>query len=238
MKRMAIFVEGQTEQEFVCRLIGEIAGQQNLQLETKKSYGKRGRRSRVQQYVWPDSPTVKFYVLVVDCGGDETVASDICEEYESLVNKGYGRIIGIRDVRPRWKRKDVAKLESATEAAIKQRVGAPKSPVEVLFAVMEIEAWFIAEATHFQQIKSVLTCELIQKRLGFDPSCDDVEAIDHPAAKLNAIYQLAGAGYRKTKGVAQRTIGNLDYEQLYMNVSKRIPRFGRLVGHLDEFVSH
>ena len=232
--RLAVFVEGQTEQKFMQKLIREIAGEANLRLQAMKAVGPSKRRSLQQQYTTPDFPGTRYDVLIVDSGGDETVVSDMLDQYESLVKRGYSRILGLRDVRPRWSRRDIPKLERAMEKAMKMRLPPSPLPVDVLLAVMEIEAWFIAEYSHLEKIG--ITCEAVKRELDFDPSTDDVELIDHPSVLLNQIYQLMGQSYKKKLRQVQGVVNRLDYARLYLGMREEVPRLGALFTAIDLFL--
>ncbi len=232
--RLAVFVEGQTEQKFMQKLIREIAGEANLQIQTMKPVGPRKRRFFREQYTTADFPGIRYFVLIVDSGGDETVVSDMLDQYESLAKKGYSRILGLRDVRPRWSRRDIPKLERAMEKAITTRLPRSPVPVDALLAVMEIEAWFIAEYSHLEKIG--ITCEAMKRKLGFDPSTDNIEMVDNPAVLLNKIYQLAGQSYKKKLHQVQGVVNRLDYARLYLGMSEEVPRLGALVRALDLFL--
>ena len=234
INRLAIFLEGQTEQKFMQKLIREIAGETHLQLQTMKASGPSNRRFLQQQYKTQDHPGVEYFVLIVDSGGDEPVVSDILEQHESLARQGYSRILGLRDVRPRWSRRDIPKLEQGMAKALKQL---PRSAaaVDVLLAVMEIEAWFIAEYSHLEKLG--ITCEAIKRELDFDPSTDDIEMVDNPAVLLNKIYELAGQSYKKELRQVQGVVNRLDYARLYLGMSDEVPRLGVLIRALDLFFS-
>lgn len=236
MKRIAVFVEGQTEQLFVAKLFREIAGRSNLQVETRKAAGPRDSRRFQSLYTDPEHPEVQYYVLVVDSSNDGNVVSDMLAQYESLAAKGYSRIVGLRDVYPAPGPSPEAKLEGTLRGLVARLVPTPGISVEVLLAVMEIEAWFIAEYTHFGKVDPTLTCERIRKHVGFDPSRDNVENIRHPSAKLHQIYQLVGKRYTKRKASARSTVNKLDGALLYIDVPKRAPRLLRLLKHIDAFL--
>jgi len=106
---MAIFVEGQTEQLFVAKLLREIAGEKNISIEQEKAISKNGHRlfSVIQASKNLDK---KYYVLIRDCGNDELVQSDIRDSCESLAKKDYQKILGLRDVYPKTSA-DIPKLE-------------------------------------------------------------------------------------------------------------------------------
>lgn len=74
MKKIAIFVEGQTEQFFINKLIIEIAGAKNITIILKKFEGKNRRPTREiypRSMSQPLNPT--HTVLIYDCGSDESV---------------------------------------------------------------------------------------------------------------------------------------------------------------------
>jgi hypothetical protein len=111
MKKVAIFVEGQTEQVFATELVRHIFGHAKVDVEVFQFSGKTGaRRINVIQSV-NISPQISYYFRIYDCqGGNEnsTVKSDIIEQASSLINQSFSYIIGIRDVYPLL---DVVKLK-------------------------------------------------------------------------------------------------------------------------------
>jgi len=229
MKKLAIFVEGQTEQLFAERLVNEIAGKHKVSIQKHKSEGRsrlvciNGSKANQAQ---------EYFVLIVDCGTDNRVKSDISENYESLVSSGYDGIIGVRDVFPDADYSQIPKLRMGLQLRIKTK------PIKVLFAlgVMEIEAWFIAEHTHFLRLDSKLTTSYINSHLGFDPSRDDLERLPHPAGSLDAIYHLAGLLYDKNKNIVQRTVDILDYENIYCTLVDQFDDLSALIAAIDAFL--
>jgi hypothetical protein len=57
-------------------------------------------------------------------------------------------------------------------------------PVDFVLAVMEIEAWFLAETTHYARIDPAITMAAIKSTLGFDPENDDLQRRPSPAEDL------------------------------------------------------
>ncbi len=232
MNKLAVFVEGQTEQIFVVKLLEEIVGARNLHIEKRTSRGRKsGRRMHLLETHDPESED-RYFALIVDCGQDESVKSDIAERYDELVARGYQAIVGIRDVYP-LKRDDIPKLRKGLEYKVKT------NPIRVLFAlgIMEVEVWFIAEHTHCVRIDPRLTTDLISEDLGFDPSTYDLTLLEHPAADLDDVYRLAGQRYNKKKAVVQRTVDVLDYASMYIELGSRFEDFKNLVNQLDRFLS-
>ncbi|MTJ31388.1 hypothetical protein [Aphanizomenon sp. UHCC 0183] len=97
MKKLAIFVEGKTEQIFVAKLLREIAGKFQISIEIKSRQG-----INFDKVIMKDSVTseTKFYVLIYNSCRDESVVSDMKEWYHCLTEDGYDRVIGLRDVYP------------------------------------------------------------------------------------------------------------------------------------------
>jgi len=235
MNRIAIFVEGQTEQVFAERLLKEVAGEKHVRIEKRKFCGGGRRQKRRMILLEASAPASgqKYFAMIVDCGEDERVKSDIRDRYDGLVKTGYQAIIGIRDVYPQG-RDDIPRLRGGLGYGMKTQ------PIRVLFviAIMEIEAWFIAEHTHFLRLSPILTTDRIKRQMGFDPSRDDVQLRDHPANDLHSIYQLAGHVYDKSKMNVQRTVDLLDYAAIYFDLGQKVPDLQRLTDHIDQFLSN
>ncbi len=83
MIRLAIFVEGETEQLFAERLVREMVGRRGLHVHLVQARGgvNTRRRTRIVQAV------DDVNVLIVDCSGDGGVLSRLLEEHRLLVGK-------------------------------------------------------------------------------------------------------------------------------------------------------
>ncbi len=234
MKKIAIFVEGQTEQVFVRKLLEEIAGRKNIYIETQMAkIDRNGNRyfTVIRAASASGSVDRKYYVLIRDCGSESNVKTDIRDSLESLSRSGYEKIIGLRDVYP-LACADIPRLEFGLRYEIPTRF----IPVSIILAIMEVEAWFLAEVEHFVKIDPTLTASYIKTSLGFDPSIDNVEQRPHPAQDLDDIYHLAGFSYKKKKSSIQRTISALDYNALYLIVRDRVPSLNKFIEQIDSFM--
>jgi len=111
-------------------------------------------------------------------------------------------------------------------------------PIKVVFvlAVMEVEAWIIAEYTHLTKVHKRLTPAYVNSRLGLDPQNGDMQLRPNPAKDLDDIYGLVGLRYRKGRSAAERIMNLLDFEHLYRRVSARFPDLGVLVKQIDGFL--
>ncbi len=232
MKKLAIFVEGYTELQFVNSLLEKIAGEHSIRIEQRQIRGGTNAR-RTMALVKAAKPDdgQKYYVLLFDCGGDRLVKDRIREEHEGLSNKQFLKIIGIRDVRPDYTYAEIPKLEAGLPKYIKTSL----IPVEFILSVMELEAWFLAEFNHFPKIDPVITIPKIKETLGFDPENDDMEIRSEPTNDLIACYAIAGKAYEK--GNATGTIDALDYDFLYVELPQKINYLNRLVNSIDTFLA-
>jgi hypothetical protein len=227
MNKIAIFVEGHTEQIFVEKLITEIAGANSVQFARMVVAG-----SNRAIALGTPHPTPDLYVLIVNSGADNAVASDVKENYASLTRNGYSSIIGIRDVFP---------LTAADIDGLRKYLGygIKTNPIKVSFvlAVMEIEAWFLSEHTHFSRVHPELTLDRIVAGLKFDPSADDMTLRANPAEDLHNAYKIVGLAYRKHKNQIHRTVGALDYANLYLQLRQRVPAINELISAIESFLT-
>ncbi len=239
MKKIAFFVEGQTEQLFINKLLIEIAGQKNIAIDLRQW---RGGSSTPKQeifipqtlsYTIPQSPI--YEALIYDCGGDDKVKSDILDQITNLASNGYEEIIGIRDLFP-LPLTDLRKLESGLQFIPPNSRPLP-IPFQIIVAVNEIEAWFLAECSHFERIDSKLTNLFIRSIVPFDPCTDDMTLRLNPAIDLKTIYQQVGKSYTKSINQVERTVNCLDYANLYLNVKNSITKLNDLISKIDNFLA-
>lgn len=225
MKKIGIFVEGQTEQIFLERLIEEIAGRHNVAFHIEQWFSK--------QFTVLKSELVndeQFFILIVDCCSDGAVVSAILSRYSGLEAANYDLILGLRDLFPLL-HTDLLNLKSGIASVLPQ--GA--LPVHVTIAVAEIEAWFVQENTHFPRIDPQLSSANIHAQLGYDITTALAEDLLNPASTLNEIYQLAGKAYSKSKKRVGRTVGALDMGHLYLDRRAMLSSYDEFVGRLDNF---
>lgn len=139
MKKIAIFVEGYTELSFVTKLLQCIAGAKNIHFHLEAWHGKK--------FIALSSPATAlvepYFALVVDCRSDYGVKSAILDRRAALIKAGYSKILGLRDVFP-FTRGDIPKLVAGLT------YGLPTAgiPIEIILAVMEVEAWFVQDTSH------------------------------------------------------------------------------------------
>ena len=97
MNKLAIFVEGRTEQILAEALVRHLSSERNIAIRVERMGGGRGSGSRSVLQISGSSEdgTHDYFVLVVDCGNDERVTSDIVDRYDGLITANYKHIVGI-----------------------------------------------------------------------------------------------------------------------------------------------
>lgn len=228
IKRLAIFVEGHTELLFVERLITEVARNKGLHFETHSaSPGDEPTFSYCAVECRAAKSGADRIIVVFNCCGDSKIKSAIAERYSGFSENGYRRIVALRDVYPE-KKADIQKM-------FYTRMRSKPVPVELVLAEMEIEAWFIADTTHFLKISPKLTREHIAKFTPYNLSTTEPSTFEHPAEVLNSIYKTVGLSYAKTEKHRRRTIEALDFADLCFTTREGMRDFKTLLGFIEDF---
>jgi hypothetical protein len=185
-KKLAIFVEGQTERIFIERLLREIAGYKKVSIQVNQVSGNKSNR-RIQPLKSNILENTPFFILLYDCGCDSHVLSDIKKQHNSLSDSGYEKIIGLRDLYPNSLEKREI-VENGNKGFLKtfQKIGIP---IAMILVIMEIEAWFLGEYSFLTKVDSCLTSNFISQNLDLDLNGLDVEQVPHPSKTLDTIYQ-------------------------------------------------
>jgi hypothetical protein len=231
-KKIAFFVEGYTEQQFIKKLLVEIFGQKKIAIEIKQI---RGGKKVATSYTTIETPThpgelVKYYVLIYDCNGDGAIKSYILENRQSLIDAGYSKVIGVRDIYPDYLRSEIFQLQNGLNYKLPQK----DLPIVFVLSIMEVESWFLAEENHYEKIDSKLTLDHINENFSFNPKDDDTQLIDKAAIFLKDIYSSAGLTYKKEKIYIDRTINALDYSNIYFAVKERNSSLNILISEFEE----
>jgi hypothetical protein len=232
MEKLAIFVEGQTERIFTENLLLALAGPRNYHIDAIQAYGGGPLLPRTWEEIHairPD-PKTEYYILIYECMNDSRVLSDIRDQYRTLADQGFKNIIGIRDVYPEPPG-DIPTIR----ADFRTYVPVGRVVPVLILEIMEIEAWFIGEHTHFPKMDPRLTLPAVTAALGYEPSAHDVTSISWPCQDIRTAYSLAGLGYNKSRRHVERTAGVLSYEEVYVTLRPRIADLHSLLVELETF---
>ncbi len=230
-RKLAFFVEGYTEQQFVKKLLIEIFGEKQISIKIDEIKGGKTIAIKYTTIITPQvSDETQYYVLIYNCNGDSKIKSYILDRRESLIKAGYEKIIGLRDIFPDFTRDDIQEVIKGLNYKLPQK----ELPIIFVLSIMEIESWFLAEENHFKKIDQKLTSDFISKKFNFNPSIDDSQLIDKSAETLKEIYKSVGKTYKKEKYYIDRTIDSIDFANIYFNVQQRINSLENLILEFEE----
>ncbi|WP_368220404.1 DUF4276 family protein [Aeromonas sp. R7-2] len=232
MRKLAIFVEGQTEQLFIKRLIEEVAGKKNLTIQLDRLQGgAQSPRAAINEIIVKSQEETKYYVLIRDSSSDSRVVSDVKDNIYNLQKEGFEKVIGLRDLYP-IALDELKDVEGASNYVI------PKNSIDfnIVIAVREIETWFLAEINHYEKIHNALNLGEIKNKLNIDLASINTEIIEHPSSMLHEIYNLVGFAYKKSRKHVERTVNALDMENTYLNLSENMKSLMILIGEIDDFL--
>jgi hypothetical protein len=235
MKKLAIFTEGQTEQLLVEWLIKSVTEERNVSIVKQEAKG--GKKSnRCIEIIEAETENKKynFYILLVNCGTDGKVVSDIIEQYPSLIEKDFQKIIGIRDVYPDFKNSEIQKHRDTVNSTFCKRISSTHE-VSFLLAVMEIEAWFLAEYSHFIKINKKITLSRIKIELGIDLENDDLSKREQPSKDLSDIYWLEAIEYDKSKKIILSILNSMSQKMMHDYVRLKFSDLNNLYSELKNF---
>jgi len=232
MNRIAIFVEGLTEQILVRRLIEEIMRKQNIAIQTVKITGGHSTKMSftVMHAAKVDRDT-KYYVLIYDCGGETNVKGYLMTQRTKLVERGYTCILGLRDVYPTFDQDEIPRLLKGLNFRMSQNGAITR----IYLAVMETEAWFLGEYTHLMKVSPKLTPEYIEHHLRFNPKSDNMELRKAPANDLKSIYRLAQHDYTKKRTKLNSIVGKLDFKFFTHRLARKMQSLGAFLDQLEAF---
>lgn len=232
MKRIAIFVEGLTEQILVRRMLEAVLKRKNIAIQSVKITGGHNiRMSFTVMQAAQVNRNTDYYVLIYDCGGETNVKGYMMMQRESLVERGYTCILGLRDVYPNFTREEIPKLRNGLNFRVPQKGALTR----IHLAVMETEAWFLGEYTHFRKVSSKLSPEFIQKHLGFNPKTENMEERESPAHDLKNIYRLVDQDYTKKRSRINTIVGKLDFKYFTGTLASKMHSLGDFVVQLEKF---
>jgi len=232
MKKLAIFVEGLTEQILVRHLLQSVLDQRRIAIETVKITGGHNvRMSFTVMRAAHEERQTDYYIMIYDCGGETNVKGYLMAHRDKLVSSGYSMVIGLRDVYPNFQRDEIPKLIRGLNFKLPQK----RAFTHIYLAVMETEAWFLGEYRHLKKVSARLSPEYIKKRLGFNPRTENMEDRERPAADMKAAYHLVGHDYTKKRDRLNAVVHKLDFHYFTHELAEKMPSLGRFVHGLERF---
>ena len=163
MKKVCVFVEGQTELIFVREFLLKWYEYQNVSIEC---YQLIGNTAHSAEYDFLLQDAIVHYQLV-NVGNDNKVLSWLLKRVKSLKEEGYELILGLRDMYSEHYRKQSRIINVELNQQIMNNVqeqivdwlANDESLVSFHFAIMEIESWILAMHQSLLKKFSSLPCQ-------------------------------------------------------------------------------
>lgn len=202
MRKIAIFVEGQAEQIFIRDLLLRVFNCSKLSFSCVKLYADQIKDVPYNYNV--GKSYVEIHFLLVDAANDKKVLSAIKDREEYLFEKGYEIVFGLRDMYS----DEYCKYSTTIDDDVTNRFieGANQSislmswpeKIQLHFAIMELEAWFLGMYNLFYKISSTLKVDYIEDRIGYNLSeIDPQRQFYKPSDELDLILRLVDLQYQK-----------------------------------------
>ena len=205
MRRIAIFVEGQTALIFVRQMLLLLIDNSKLSFSCWEWYEYELRHClKFNHYHSPD-PDIHF--TIIDSRNDEGVLTALKDRERGLLKKGFEKIIGLRDMYSENYRKRAGSNinEQVANAFINewergiQEMSDPLK-IKIHVSIMELEAWFLGMYSILERINAKLSVDYILERLGFDLRIvDPQKEFFHPTVNLNQVLDLVKLKYDKSR---------------------------------------
>jgi hypothetical protein len=221
MKKIAIFVEGQTELIFTRELLLKCYEWQNIWVECYSLFNDRDLNP--VEYSFPNQDA-EFYYQIINIGNDTKVLSSLLkrEKYLFSANQAFDKIIGLRDMYSKEYRETAKssiikdeinqKFINSHNATI-ERFSENPDKVNFHFAIMELETWLLGINGIFSDFNEELTTEKIEEELEVNlEEIDPEKEVFHPAKLISEIMSLVNESYDKKKGEVNKFMGRISKE--------------------------
>lgn len=225
MRKIAVFVEGQTELIFTRELLLRCYEYQGLALDCYSLFNDADLNP--EDYAFPN-PNASIYYQILNIGNDQKVLSSILkrEKYLFSEKQAFHKIVGLRDMYSKEYRAVTTNHQINTEInqkfidthqkTIEEEANQPDKIV-FQFSIMELEAWFLGMPHLF--LDDSLTTTTIVEALAIDlEEIDPETTVFHPADTLHAVLELGGGQYTKKKEEVNTMVSRItkeDFQELY-----------------------
>ena len=167
--KIAFFVEGQTERIFLVKFLSEyLGGENNFSRVELKNHGSKG----VSLLAERKYPNALFFVFIYDAGGDGNVVSALFDRVKNMIKEGYRFVYAIQDLYDTPRSKEQIVQDNFKR---KEKQFGLKIQLTLILAIMEIEAWFLADYDLFSRINKIATPAYIKENLNIGTMIDYVE---------------------------------------------------------------
>ena len=175
--KVAIFVEGQSELIFTREFLIKYFEYYDVRVVCYKLLS-----DSLQDTEYPFGvESASNYFQIIDVGNDKRVLSEMNKRKKLMLERGFSRIIGLRDMYSEEYNTAVQNRAIKEEENQKFIAGAraqiEEENIYFCFAIMEMEAWILGLNHVFPTLHKDLTNENIREKLGIDLNKVDPETI-------------------------------------------------------------
>ena len=233
MRRICVFVEGQTELIFVREFLLKWYHYSDVCI---RCFHLRAGHYETAEYDFGNLEASNTY-QIIDVGNDNMVLSIMIKRAEKLISTGFNLVIGLRDMYSQAYRLKSSTINEAitksfietANSTLKESVPASiHSQISIHYAIMEVESWILALSNALQRANPELTREVMRK-VGVLPAFRIEREIFHPAETLDVLMRKCGKSYDKHKDQVNSIIAAFtkeDFIYLYKsNASQSYNKF-------------
>lgn len=232
MRKVAIFVEGQSELIFVREFLLQWF---NYNVDIECFALRTGDAIYAPEYPFPNTQA-PLHFQIINANSDIAVLTQIFRHEQQLYNAGYEIIIGLRDMFSEAYIKTVknrtinlsenALFREGVINTIRQKAVNAEA-IRFCFAIMEIEAWWLGIPTLWADLE-----EPVRKQFG--DAFADPESVFHPAVLIKNIQQSRQKDYTKHNTEVESIVGKISREDyVELHDSRRCPSFCEFVGYIQ-----
>jgi len=230
MIKIGIFVEGQTERIFVVEFLKEYLGGEHKFSRLEIKLKNKNTTTFITERKFSQS---RFYFLIFDTSGDGNVLPALYERSENMIKKNnFHFLLALQDLYPKPRNSKSKILNNFLKSIDRFDF---KEKLRFILAIMEIEAWFLADYNLFKKLYNIISFEYIYEKLNIDLKNNNSEFYQHPAEIINRIFKLFNEKYRKSEKQIRKIVSNLDFDLLCSDETlKKIKSFKYFIHCIDE----
>lgn len=239
MYKIIFVVEGQTERIFLEKFLWQYLPKKLSGMKFDIKYF----QSKADNDLYSVTPDLKTKLDVVIYINDVHTGTRINSGLKAASKTGnYNAVIGLKDLYDGQRyNKNLGPKENRdriNKKIIELKEKYPELTFELTFAIMETEAWFLAEPSFLQKLDPKLTVDFINEQLKFNlDEIDPEEYFDHPKNDITNIFKLIdNLEYKTDESTITQICNNIDFEKLEKISPEKVASFNNLLKCIDKAI--
>ncbi len=232
LRKIAIYVEGQTEQILLKHLILTWYCYAGIKIETIKLRGYQKVPCTVLPFEPLDAnPESLIFFVIIDIDGIGSLVSAIADRVKKQREANFD-IIALRDLHAddylsSWNNQKrsgarlskldiIQKITKQTRLALQQRGCEDSDKIGLYFAIMDVECWLLTFTTAVAKWANISESEVLQVITGDEEQARhfNFEMIDNSATCMKRIAELGGKKYDKSHGTTKLLVDHITCEEI------------------------